>query len=163
MKNRRLVATVASFSVLGLATAAGIGTLIQPAGSAGYGPKARYAVTLSGANEFPGPGDPNGTGQAVIKVSGSKSTVCVKLKKVTGLTLPATMAHIHVGHAGTAGLIVVPLAPPTGKKATSPGKSKTCATVNATLLNGLLTNPTNYYVNVHTSDFPNGAIRAQLA
>lgn len=162
MRNRKLVATVASFSVLGLATAAGIGTLIEPAAGGGYGPKAKWQLTLSGANEFPGPGDPNGAGLATMNVKGSNSSVCVKIKKVTGLMLPATGAHIHQGAAPTAGPIVLTLNAPSARKATAPGKSKTCATVGATLLNGLLTDPTNYYVNVHTPDFPNGAIRAQL-
>jgi hypothetical protein len=161
MKNRKLVATVAAFSTLGLATAIGIGTVIQPAAGGGYGPKARWNLTLSGANEVGG-GDSNGAGFAVVNVKGATSTVCVKIKKVTGLILPATMAHIHQGNAGTNGPIVLPLNPPTAKKPTAPGKSKTCAVVNATLLNGLLTNPTNYYVNVHTTDHTGGAIRAQL-
>jgi hypothetical protein len=162
MGNRRLVATVAGFCTLGLVTGLGVTALIGPA-SAAYGPKAKYDITLNGANEAPAQGDPDGAGFASVKVKGNASTVCVVIKKVTGVALPALAAHIHQGNAGTAGPIVVNLAPPTAKKVGKPGKSKACGVVDAALLDGLFNNPVNYYVNVHTSEFPNGAIRGQLA
>lgn len=39
-----------------------------------------------------------------------------------------------------------------------------CTTITvAGLAQAIATNPSQYYVNVHTSDFPNGAARAQLS
>jgi CHRD domain-containing protein len=161
MRNRRLVATVASFSTLGLVVGAGITALMEPAG-AGYGATARYQTTLTGAKEAPGPGDPDGTGVAAVKVKQSTATVCVVIKMVKNLALPATAAHIHEGAVGVAGPIRLTLAPPTSKKPGRTGKSKSCATVGATLLTNLLSYPANFYVNVHTTQFPSGAIRGQL-
>jgi hypothetical protein len=34
--------------------------------------------------------------------------------------------------------------------------------ISRSLARGLRTNPSRYYVNVHTADLPNGAVRGQL-
>ncbi len=52
---------------------------------------------------------------------------------------------------------MVHLNPPTN------GFSSTCVAVSADLANALRTNPANYYVNVHTTRFPGGEVRGQLA
>jgi hypothetical protein len=162
MKNRALIATVATGCTLGLVTGLGVVGLVGPAG-AGYGATARFETTLTGAKEKPGPGDPDGNGVAAVKLSKSKSRVCVTIKKVVNLALPATAAHIHEAPATAAGPIRVTLVPPTAKKVGRPGKSKSCAIVGSALLDHLLTYPQDFYVNVHTSQFPDGAIRGQLA
>jgi hypothetical protein len=73
--------------------------------------------------------------------------------------LPATAAHIHQGTADVAGPVVVPF----GNPPDANGVGRGCImNVTGSIVEGLLTNPSNYYVNVHTSDFPNGAIRGQL-
>jgi hypothetical protein len=162
MNQRALIAIVATGCTLGLVTGMGVIGLVSPAG-AGYGATARFETTLTGAKEKPGPGDADGRGVAAVKLSKSKSRVCVTIKKVTNLALPATMAHIHQASATSAGPIRVTLAPPKAKKVGRPGKSKSCAVVSAALLNHLLTYPQDFYVNVHTTQFPDGAIRGQLA
>jgi hypothetical protein len=82
--------------------------------------------------------------------------ICYQLT-VSNIMLPATAAHIHIGAAGINGAIVVPLTPP-GAGGTSSG----CATTSRTLVSAILDNPAGYYANVHTTDFPLGAIRGQL-
>ena len=67
------------------------------------------------------------------------------------------MAHIHKGPAGVAGPVVVPLNAPEN------GFSKGCASVAAETINAILASPAEYYVNVHTTAHPAGAIRGQLA
>ena len=37
-----------------------------------------------------------------------------------------------------------------------------CATADRALVKEILQNPAGFYVNVHTSDFPAGAVRGQL-
>jgi hypothetical protein len=113
-------------------------------------------ATLTGANEVPGPGALHGTGSAVIRLDATHSTLCFALK-VANITLPAIGAHVHVGPAGVAGPIVVPLTPPDAT-----GTSAGCVSIDPQLLAAIVANPSNYYVNVHTTDFPAGAIRGQL-
>jgi hypothetical protein len=162
MKKRAFVTTVASCSAFGLLVGVGITALMEPAG-AGYGASARYETNLTAAAEVPGPGDPDGTAVAAVKVKQSKYQVCVVIKKVKNLNLPATGAHIHHAVAGQAGPIVLNLIPPTSKKPGKTGKSKTCVTASPALVLDLIAYPADYYVNVHTSQFPDGALRGQLA
>jgi len=73
----------------------------------------------------------------------------------SGLTGPATAAHIHMAAMGASGPVVVPLCGPckSGVKGT--------ATLSAALLSALKTH--KLYVNVHTAKNPNGEIRGQVA
>ena len=136
---------------LGL-TAAVIGSLVL-AVPALAGPKLQ--TTMTGAAEVPGPGDPDGSGTAVIRLNHGQNEVCYELT-VSGIA-PATAAHIHVGPIGVAGPVVVPLAPPTS------GSSSACATVDRALIKAIGQHPEDYYVNVHNAEFPGGAIRGQLS
>jgi hypothetical protein len=113
-------------------------------------------VTLTGAEEVPGPGDEDAEGTAVVYLRTDSNEVCVDIS-VQNITLPATAAHIHQAPAGQAGDPVVPLTAPGAD-----GLSSTCATVEATLMQDMLNNPENFYVNVHNADFPAGAARGQL-
>jgi hypothetical protein len=112
------------------------------------------ATVLIGAAEVPGPGDPDGIGAAVITIDTDADRICWLLA-VKRIQLPATAAHIHVGAAGIAGPVVVGLTAPNAF-----GISFGC-TVNAAA-DAIAANPAAYYVNVHTTDFPAGAIRGQL-
>ena len=121
-----------------------------------------FTTTLSGAEEVDpitgdlGAGDPDGSGLATLTVNPGQEEVCYELS-VEGITLPAIGAHIHVGAAGENGPVVVRLTLPDAS-----GVSSGCADVSRELALEIIRNPENYYVNVHTSDFPNGAIRGQL-
>jgi hypothetical protein len=114
-------------------------------------------ATLSGANEVPGPGDPDGTGNASFRMIQGAALICFQIG-VQNITLPATGAHIHVGAAGVAGNVVVPLKAPDAS-----GGSAGCVTSTRALVSAILGNPGGYYANVHTTDHPAGAIRGQLA
>lgn len=112
---------------------------------------------LTGAAEKPNPADPDGQGHATFRVNVGQNQVCYDIM-VEKITLPAAAAHIHKGGADAAGPPVVMLKAPGAD-----GKVKDCATAGADVVKDILQNPQDYYVNVHTSDFPAGAIRGQLS
>jgi len=117
----------------------------------------QLTATLTGAAEVPGPGDADGSGTASIRLRVGQGQICFRLT-ATAIALPAIGAHIHVGTATQAGPVVVPLTPPDAT-----GTAAGCVNVARTLVRAILTNPSGYYVNVHTTDFPAGAIRGQLS
>ena len=153
MKGRRLLlslvlAAVVALVLAGAASAARLDV-------ADHGGRS-FSTELTGAAEVPGPGDPKGSGTATITVNPGQEEVCWTIE-AEGIQLPATGAHIHEGAVGEAGDVVVPLTPPDES-----GFSSGCAEVSREVALDILKNPENYYINVHTTDFPNGAIRGQL-
>ena len=134
--------------VLGLAA---LMTASVATASAGGRP---MVVQMDGAQEAPGPGDPDGSGTAWFWINPGQGTVCYVLE-VSNIE-PATAAHIHVAPAGVPGPVVVPLAAPTS------GSSSGCTTADRELLVAILVDPAAYYVNVHNAPFPGGAVRGQL-
>lgn len=125
-------------------------------------PRTFFAV-LSGGNEVSDEGvanvgDLNATGSATILVDSDRGTLCFAIT-VTGLSTPAA-AHIHHAVAGKNGEIVIGLTAPS---AGLPGSSSGCVTgVKKSLLQTIKNLPSNFYVNLHTGDFPAGAVRGQL-
>jgi len=116
-----------------------------------------FTVALTGAAERPGPGDPDGSGLARITLNLGQQEVCFHIV-VEDIALPATGAHIHVAPVTDPGPIVVPLTAPGAT-----GESSGCVeNVDRDLIRAILRDPENYYVNVHTADFPAGAVRGQL-
>jgi hypothetical protein len=114
--------------------------------------RATLEASLTGQKEVPGPGDPNGRGEADVKVY--KAKVCYELE--VERIKPATAAHIHRGAPNVAGPIVVELKAPTD------GSSSGCKAISGALSKKLREHPWRYYVNVHNNPFPDGAIRGQL-
>lgn len=112
---------------------------------------------LSGSQEIPVMGPAGAIGTSDVFTVPSVGLVCYTII-VQGLTLPATAAHIHHGAAGVAGPVVIPLDAPN-----SAGVSAGCVNdVDKALVGDIQNNPDDYYVNVHTTDFPGGAERGQL-
>lgn len=117
-----------------------------------------YSTTLSGSAEVPGPGDDDATGTAAITIDFANSQVCYNVT-VQNLTLPAAAMHIHNANAGESGPVVVPF----DKAPDASGNATGCVLVSdMDLLNQIADSPLSFYVNVHTSDFPDGAARGQL-
>lgn len=112
----------------------------------------RLSATLTGAAEAPGPGDPNGRGTFSGRLNVGQGQLCYTLTSSNLATL--SMAHIHSGQTGKAGPPVVTLTPN--------APTSTCISVPKDIAQKLVAAPGDYYVNLHTSDHPNGAIRGQL-
>lgn len=117
--------------------------------------KRKLYASMDGAQEVPGPGDPDGIGEAKFKIKLNKNQLCIDLD--TKYIDTPTAAHIHNAPTGAAGAVVVPLPVPN-----SEGRIDECITVENSLLKAIKDNPQDYYVNVHTSAYPEGAIRGQL-
>jgi hypothetical protein len=123
--------------------------------------RALFAV-LTGRNEVDasgrrGAGDLNGRGSFTAIVDGSQLCFGITVKN---LGAAPTAAHIH-GSARpnqNAG-IVVPLTAPSSP---DPGASSGCVSVDPAVAQAILKNPHRYYANVHTTQFPAGAVRGQL-
>ncbi|MFE0175222.1 CHRD domain-containing protein [Streptomyces sp. NPDC059002] len=121
-----------------------------------------FAASMNGANEVPvqgGPavGDKDGRALEFVRVKGDKVSVTVKWR---GTGRP-TALHIHQGNKGVNGGIKVDF---TGLLAKIKGNSVTgTVTVDdAALLAQLKANPHSFYANLHTAEFPGGAVRGQL-
>jgi hypothetical protein len=87
---------------------------------------------------------------------------------VTSLDTP-NAAHIHAARAGINGPISVTLVAPmndAGAPAGNPGTSSGC--INdpdaefATIIRQMKGNPSLFYINVHSGNFPSGGVRGQL-
>jgi CHRD domain len=146
LKSRRLLAAL----VLGMLAAL---VLAPPASAA---PLAHLEAELTGEQEVPGPGDPNGRGEAEVKVFQAKVCYELTFKRIK----PATAAHIHIGRRGVAGPVVVPLF----ERPNNPVERRIsgCVDIDSSLSKALREHPARYYVNVHNKPFPDGAIRGQL-
>ena len=115
-------------------------------------PRATLEASLTGEKEVPGPGDPNGWGEAEVKDYKAKVCYELEVKRIK----PAMAAHIHEGGPNVAGDIVVTLKAPTD------GSSEGCTPISKMLSKKLRDNPSHYYVNVHNKPYPDGALRGQL-
>lgn len=122
--------------------------------SAAHAADVNLTASLTGAAEKPNAGDPDGTGTAGLNVNLDNDMICYTL---TSLEIgDAVAAHIHKGSADGAGPPVVVLQAPAG------GRAQACVKADDAVAKDIAANPGNYYVNVHTKDFPGGAIRGQL-
>ncbi len=156
MKGRRLLLSLVLAALVALALAGAASAARLDAADHGGRP---FSTELTGAAEVPVIGaPPPASGTATITVNPGQEEVCFELS-VAGIDTP-TGAHIHEGAAGTAGPVVVGLAPlpPTGDSSSSG-----CVSLDRQEIIEILRNPSNYYVNVHTTLFPGGAIRGQLS
>ena len=114
-----------------------------------------FTVAMTGPQEAPVSGDPDGSGIASFTLNQGVGEICFRLEVFD--IEPATAAHIHLAPPGEPGPVVVPLTAPTG------GSSSGCVDVAEDLIKAIRQDPEAYYVNVHNADFPGGAVRGQLS
>ncbi len=117
----------------------------------------RLNATLTGAAEVPQKGDPDGTGTAMVNLDVTKGEVCYEVS-VQKIDKPVGM-HIHEGEAGKSGRVVVSLTTPAASDTTTKG----CTQADGALIGRITANPNNFYVNVHSDKYPDGAVRGQLS
>ncbi len=145
-----------------------LGSLVL-AGAALAAPQAGTprSATLLGANEVGVAGDLDGTGTALLRVNVGRKSVCgwftaTNLDTVNGV-------HIHTGAAGATGGVVVNFNYPGTNGGFVNGRWYACgkaadgtSPLSKALVKGLVQAPAGFYVNIHTTSYPAGAIRGQL-
>jgi CHRD domain len=154
--SKRLVLALAvtCLGVLGVGAAIAVGQGSTDDDLAFAALNGRNEITQSGAR---GGGDTNGKGSATVLFS-SNTRVCY------GITFDdiesVAASHIHRGSSTRNGPVVVDFRVEGTDE--DPGALSGCVTATRAVVRAIKRNPRNYYVNVHTSDFPGGAIRGQL-
>lgn len=117
---------------------------------------------LSGANEVQVPGkppvgDPKGNAVGIVRVQGDRVTFAFQWK---GISAP-TLGHIHQGVSGVNGDVKVPLfATPMPDGVTAAAGAVTVS--DPAIADALRADPSGFYLNLHTKEFPGGAVRGQL-
>jgi hypothetical protein len=151
-----------------VAAAAGLTFAVLPASAdsgntdAGSGGGDVFVASLRGANEVPvegkpAVGDPDGTALEFIEVKGDQVSVTVNWR----YTGRPTMLHIHQGARGANGDVKIDFS----GLLTHSRDQQVTGTVqvkDAKLLDALKTDPSAFYANLHTAEFPGGAVRGQL-
>ena len=132
--------------------------IVNPAG--GLCPKQRLTWSRGGRALAAGlvPVAPNteGAGSFAAQSNVGQGRICWRIT-VTGLT-DVTAAHIHYRTGLKARQIAVPLALPMPFQAPTTG----CTNVPRALLRQIVMHPGGFYVNVHTTTYPEGAITGML-
>jgi hypothetical protein len=115
-------------------------------------------AVADGSQEVPDGADPDGHGVAFVRGQAMTINFAVNYGGIT----PPTAAHIHTGAFGVNGPVTVAFfSAPGGLPANFTAVSGTVSAA-APLVAQINNQPGNYYVNLHTADFPAGAIRGQL-
>ncbi|MFE9398248.1 CHRD domain-containing protein [Streptomyces flavidovirens] len=164
--------------ITAVAAAAGVTLAALPAiaadrGNSGTG-ASFFVASLTGANEVPvegGPalGDRDGVALEFVKVEGSTVSFAVEWRG----TGEPTALHIHQGGKGVNGGIKADFTKQLGHgkdkdedKGKGNGKARTATgsveVADAALLKAFKANPTSFYANLHTAEFPAGAVRGQF-
>lgn len=145
--------------------AVSIALVFTLAGGAAAGKKKKKTVRLVapdmvGAVEDP-PGDPDGSGEASLKLvtkkGRPKGKVCADFT-FQGID-PITAAHIHPGGPGEVGAPAVPFFE---GSTPMPSPISICVKAKRGLVKDIGKNPSQYYLNIHNGAFPAGALRDQL-
>jgi hypothetical protein len=146
-----------AFALLTLVVLASALPAVSEAGrpSSGSGGVPRGALQLTDINVVPGPGDAGASAYMTVKVGRDAVTFSTT---VTGTAGYITTIGIYQGWAGQTGPMVVRLCP------NEIGIAQLLGTVpvSTDICRAISRNPAGYYVQINTSAFPDGALRAQM-
>ena len=150
--SKRFVAVLAVIAVAGLA----VGAVVATGQGSGSDDNLFARLTGAGERQAGNPADPNGKGSFAAVIDGRR--LCMSFS-VTDLG-QIVAAHIHAGRRGQNNppLIDSGVTPRSGSAATF-GK---CVRITRAQARALKRRPRSFYFNVHTTQFPLGAIRGQL-
>ena len=118
-----------------------VATPVPPAPPRGRG----FVADLRGAD---------GSGTAVLDAHPGRNELCLVL--TVSNVGPVTGVHLHAGATGVTGPIVATFPEP------GVGAPARCVVVIGELVRRVRNDPGHFYLDVHTPEFPNGAVRGQL-
>jgi hypothetical protein len=98
-------------------------------------------------------GDADGSGTVKLTVDPQSRRICYDFTLANVAT--PLMAHIHKGARNDNGPSVVTLF-------TGPGDMRDCLSWTEKWVSAIAADPSGFYVNVYTTEFPDGALRGQL-
>ena len=152
----KLVLTIGAATVLVAAAAA-------PVAEGGR----KFVESLTGQAELDGgrvSADMDGRGTAHVTINVGQGRVCWDLQDLANLD-PLIASHIHNAPANAQGPIKISFfnfGEPVDLEGCTEVPGTATFPFDRARLQDILQHPENYYVNVHTSAFPGGAIRGQL-
>ena len=135
------------------------GVLISRAGA---DTEVKFTTTLTALNPVTGTvtGDPDGRGKAEFTFDTEQGTVCYELE-VEGISEPVEPApgvgSAHIHFLATGG-IAVDLEADFQPDQSDEFKASGCVEVDSALLQAIIENPDQFYVNIHNVQFPGGAL-----
>ena len=117
-----------------------------------------FPIQLDGA-------DPDGSGVAIVRVDPDRDRVCytIVVRNIGEPVEPASglgAAHIHVLPTGAIAVDLDAVFRAAGRSDTYVAND--CVDAESATIDALLANPASYYVNVHTVEFPGGAVQGSL-
>jgi len=126
---------------------------VAPSGAGQRTTKEVLHAKLTAGAEVPGPGKKGATGSATIELRPPR-IICyfVDYRNISD----ATAAHVHEGAAGASGPPVITM------KHIERGKIEGCTPSTHAFMYRLWNFPRKFYVNIHSTAFPDGAVRGQL-
>ncbi len=135
---------------------AGLALAAAVAGGALAAGTVETTAKLTAGQVVPGPGEKGGNGKATIEVKKSKRKVCFEIT-FKNIAEPNS-GNLHKGVKGEKGPRKIDFfTKPTASPAEGCVKK-----VKKKLLNKVQNHPENFYVQLHNTQFPDGAIRGQL-
>lgn len=149
---RSKLAVTTALGVLGSLTLAGCATLEEAAVQA---VAKTHNATLTGANVVTSGGDRDGYARAQLSVSDSLDQICYDVNDVRNLA-PITSLTINRGARGTVGPAVLRV------DRANEGDWKNCVSKSEWLESSFKYAPGAFYIQISTTEFPNGAIRGQF-
>jgi hypothetical protein len=112
-----------------------------------------FYARMTGDQVVPNPGPPGARGNAQFDVNPAEHRVCFNLS-YQGIDHP-TSGHIHRGRRDEAGPVAVDLR-------LEANGNQGCVGAPYGVLRAMQADPHGFYVNLHTKEFPDGAMRGQL-
>lgn len=127
----------------------------------GHGKAVTYAVILTGAHEVPDESgaavnDPDGKAVALMQVKGDRVVFAMQWEGFV-----PSQGHIHQGAAGQNGDVKVALFGTPMPDSLHSAAGHTTFT-DAALAKRIVEHPSGFYMNLHSEEFPGGAVRGQL-